>query len=208
MCMNSFFCRGLIFLFSIGFGFSATAQESRATDSLKKNLKTAFGKKRLPILNELHMAYRTTKFDSALHYANLYTELALSLADSFEIVQGGRMRAYSLMDIGRNEEAAKVLVRILEVAKRNQKKYPELRNQLKFILNNAAIAYMFLGNYDESLDLHYQSLLLREEEGDKKSIRAAMNNIGLVFFNLKDYDRSIEYYTKVIDICKELNDYV
>src|SRR5258706_13197342 len=157
MCMNSFFCRGLIFLFSIGFGYNATAQESRATDSLKKNLKTVFGKKRLPVLNQLHIAYRTTKFDSALRYANLYYDLALNLADSFDIVQGGRMCAYSLMDLGRNKDAAKVLVRLLEIAKRNQGRFPELKKQIKFILNNAGVASMLEGNYDKALEYHYES---------------------------------------------------
>lgn len=205
--MNSFFCRELFFLFCISFGFQAAAQKMQKLDSIKRNLKTVFGKKRLQTLNELHMAYRLTQFDSALHYANLHYDLAQSLADSFEIVQGGRMRAYSLMDLGRNEEAAKVFIKILGIAKRNQKKYPDLKKQIKLILNNAGLANMYLGNYDKALDLHYQSLTVREEEGDQKAIRTALNNIGLVFFNLKDYDRSIQYYLKAIKISEELKDF-
>jgi tetratricopeptide (TPR) repeat protein len=207
ICMNPFLCRGLIFLSCIGFGLYAEAQESMAADSLKKNLQTVFGKNRLPLLKELHMNYRTTQFDSAMLYADLFNDLALSLADSFEIVQGGRMQAYSLMDLSKNEEAIKVLLRILGIAKRNQEKHATMKKQIKFILNNTGIAYMQIGNYDKALNMHYQSLIMREEEGDKKSIRAALNNIGLVFFNLNDYERSIEYYLKAVKISEELRDF-
>jgi K+-sensing histidine kinase KdpD len=49
-------------------------------------------------------------------------------------------------------------------------------------------------------------LLIREEEGDKKSIATALNNIGLVFYHLKDHKKAIEYYQKAIEIKKEISD--
>ncbi len=186
---------------------SLIAQDASKIDSLKKELSHSNGDARFTILNELFKETNSTNFNEALGYATQFNELAITAGDSLRIVQGGRMCAYSLIDLGKNDDAVVVLARILGVAKRNQVKIPELKKQIKFILNNAGLANLYLGNYDKALDLHYQSLLIREEEGDKKSIRTALNNIGLVFFNLKDYERSIEYYLKAVEISEELRDF-
>ena len=146
---------------------------------------------RFALLNELFKENNTSDYSTALKYADEFYNLAMAKGDSVRIVQGGRMRAFTLMDLGRNEEVVSELNYILGITKRNQNRYPELKNQVKFILNNAGLANMYLGNYDKALDLHYQSLLIREEEGDKKSMRTAINNIGLVFYNLKDYELSL-----------------
>src|SRR5258705_10057565 len=111
------------------------------------------------------------------------------------------------MDLGRNEDAVGCLIEALGIARRNQKNDENLKGQLKFILNNAGLAYTYLGNYDKALDYHYQSLLIREEEGDKKSIRNALNNIGLVFYHLKDDDKAIQHYLRAVEISKELEDF-
>jgi signal transduction histidine kinase/tetratricopeptide (TPR) repeat protein len=186
---------------------SLTAQTLKKIDSLKQKLERAKGEDRFEVLSDLFKETNSTNFNDALNYATYFDELATTHGDSVRMVQGGRMRAYSLMDLGRNEEAVEIFSRILGVAKRNSEKYPVLKNQIKFILNNAGIANTYLGNFDKALDLHFQSLVIREEEGDKKSIRTALNNIGLVFYNLKDYDKAIENYLKSIEISKELNDF-
>jgi signal transduction histidine kinase len=50
-------------------------------------------------------------------------------------------------------------------------------------------------------------LVLREEEGDKGSIKTSLNNIGMVFYNLKDFDKAIQNYLKASEISKEINEY-
>lgn len=186
---------------------AVTAQTLSRIDSLKQKLLNAQGHDRFDLLNELFKESKSSNYSEALSFATEFDNLATTIGDSVRMVQGGRMKAYSLMDLGRNEEAVQILMRILGIAKRNSEKYPELKGQIKYILNNTGIANTYLGNYDKALDFHFKSLVIREEEGDKKSIRPALNNIGLVFYNLKDYDRAIEYYLKSIDISKELNDF-
>jgi len=187
--------------------FSAWSQDTRKIDSLKKELDQAKGVRSFDILNQLFKEYNSVDFKEALHYADEFDKLAKAGGDSARIVMGGRMRAYSMMDLGRNEEALSVLMQILSIARRNAKNDPEFKKHFKFILNNAGIASMQLGNYDKALDFHYQSLAIREEEGDKNDIRVALNNIGLIFYNLKDHDQAIKYYLKAVDISKEVNDY-
>ena len=185
---------------------SLLSQDIKKIDSLKQKLALAKNEDRFELLNELFKQNNSANFNEALGFADEFNDLAISRGDSVRMVQGGRMRAYTLMDLGRNEEAVGVLVRILGIAKRNQQTYPELKKQIKFILNNAGVANMYLGNYDKALDFHYKSLELREEEGDKGAIRTSYNNIGLVYFNLKDYEKATQYYLKAIELSKEIND--
>lgn len=181
------------------------AQDHKKIDSLKQKLTHANDDDRFNILNELFKLNNSTDFNVALRYADDFDNLASSKGDSVRMVQGGRMRAYSLMDLGRNEEAVAALTKVLGIASRNQEKYPELEMQIKFILNNAGLANMYLGNYDRALDFHYKSLVLREEEGDKAAIRTSYNNIGLVYFNLRDYEKATQYYLRAIALSKEIN---
>lgn len=114
--------------------------------------------------------------------------------------------AYALMDLGRNDEAITILNIVLSIADRNQVRYPDLKPKIKFLLNNAAIAYMYRGNYDSSLSYHFKSLEIRETEGDKKSISTALNNIGLVYFKLRNYDQALQYYLRSLALKNELKD--
>ena len=182
------------------------AQDSRRIDSLTNQLLTARDTTRFIVLQELFKSHNQKDFNVALQYAQEAYRLAETLGDSSRIVEGGRMMAYSLMDLGRNDESIIVLNKILSIAKRNQFRYPELKAKIKFLLNNAAIAYMYRGNYDSSLSYHFKSLEIRETEGDKRSIGTALNNIGLVYFKLRNYEQALQYYLRSLDIKNELND--
>ena len=195
-----------IIVLLIGSGGLALSQESKKNDSLKLQLLHSKGSSRFSILNELFKSYNQSDYQTALRYAKEFKGLANDFGDSIKIVEGGRMQAYSLMDLGRNDESVEILIEALEIAERNKTKYPELKRQIKFILNNAGIVYMYKGNYDKALELHFRSLVYREEEGDKKSIFTALNNIGLVFYKLKDSKKAIEYYLRALEVKKEIDD--
>ncbi|MBS1488790.1 MAG: tetratricopeptide repeat-containing sensor histidine kinase [Bacteroidetes bacterium] len=183
------------------------AQVESRIDSAKKILQYAKGDERFMVLNKLFKLSNTSNYAEALQYAEAYYQLALSHGDSAKIIQGGRMCAYSLIDLTRYEEASKILTSILEIAVRNQNSNPEIKNQIKFILNNAGLVNTYIGNYDKALEYHFKSLEIREKEGDKRAIRYALNNIGLVYHNITDDENAIVYYLKVIALCKELKDY-
>ncbi len=184
------------------------SQSNNYIDSLKSQLNSARDTTRFRILSQLFRATNQTDYEKALEYAELAYNQAEALGDSARIVEGGRMIAYSLDDLGRNDEVIEILNKVIGIALRNQERNPELKSKIKFLLNNAAIAYMHRGNYDSSLSYHFKSLEIREAEGDKKSIGTARNNIGLVYFRLSNYEKAIEYYLQSLEIKKELNDEV
>ena len=56
--------------------------------------------------------------------------------------------------------------------------------------------YYIIGEYNKALD-HYNRLLkINEELGDKLSIQIDFNNIGLIYFQQKDYNKAVEYLDK------------
>ncbi|MBX2916145.1 MAG: tetratricopeptide repeat protein [Cyclobacteriaceae bacterium] len=174
-------------------------------DSLEKLLSGSKDTTRYALLVKLHFASRS-EFQKALDYAQLAYNQAEALGDSVKIVESGRLVAYSLDDLGRNDEVIEILNQVLAIARRNVKRYPVLKSQIKFILNNAGISYMYKGNYDSALSYHFKSLVLREEEGDKRSIGNSHNNIGLVFFKLRNYQRALDHYLQALEIKDELKD--
>jgi len=182
------------------------AQNLHNLDSLKEQLKVTKDTSRFFVLQELFKSYNQSDFNEAYRYAKDAYQLAVTLGDSAKMVEGGRMMAYSLMDLGRNDESIIILNRVLGIAKRNQDRYPDMKSKIKFLLNNAAIAYMYRGNYDSSLSYHFNSLEIREAEGDKRSIGTALNNIGLVYFKLRNYEQALQYYLRSLDIKEELDD--
>jgi signal transduction histidine kinase len=193
-------------VFVIGFTLNLSSQNQIKIDSLKNKLGTASNENKFVILNQLFKQYNQTDYKTALVYATEFNDLAIQVADSVKIVEGGRMKAYSLMDLGENDSAIDILLQVLDIAERNKSRSPELKKQVKFILNNIGIANTYIGNYDRALEYHFKSLQIREEEGDKKSIHNALNNIGLVFYNLKDYKKAIEFYLRALDMKKETKD--
>lgn len=182
------------------------SQDQSKIDSLRLLLKTSGDSTRFILLTQLFQATNRTNFEEALGYAKAAYSYAESKRDSVAIVKAGRMIAYSLDDLGRNEEALAVLNRVIRIAQRNQSKYPELPGILKFLYNNAGIAYMYIGKYDSSLSYHFKSLEIRETEGDKRGIGTAQNNIGLVYFKLKNHEKALEYYLNSLSIKRELSD--
>ena len=195
-------------LFLLGYlvSLQSRSQSDDKIDSLKLLLKSARDTTRFGILSELFKQTNKTDFEASLNYAKGALDVAESIGDSVKIVEGGRMMAYSFADLGRNEDVVNILNRSIKIGERNKERYPELKAKLKFLYNNAGIAYMYLGKYDSSLDYHFKSLEIRELEGNIKSMGTAENNIGLVFFKLKNYDRALEYYLRSLEGKRTLND--
>ena len=127
---------------------SGFSQGENKIDSLKRLLVSAKDTMRFNILTKLFNQTNKTDYEAALGYAQLAYHQAEAIGDSVRIVEGGRMIAYSLDDLGRNDEVILILNKVIGIALRNQKRYPELRSKFKFLLNNAGIAYMYRGNYD------------------------------------------------------------
>ena len=78
--------------------------------------------------------------------------------------------------------------------------------QVSYALNNKAISLRSLGRFNECLEVHMQSLKLKEKIGDtEESIAASYWNIGNIQGDIGNYDISNEYYNKAKIIYEKLN---
>jgi tetratricopeptide (TPR) repeat protein len=170
-----------------------------SVDSLKTLLATKNGSERLNILSGLFEHYKGSEYKVALDYAVEFETLAKNYGDSVKIVEGARKVGYSLMDLGRNVEAIGVLEQALSIAERNKERLPGMKKHIKFILNNAGIAYTDIGNYKMAFELLFRSLAIRQEEGDQKLIAGALNNIGRLYHDLRNPIKAIEYYQGALE---------
>ncbi|WP_296381248.1 tetratricopeptide repeat protein, partial [Winogradskyella sp.] len=88
------------------------------------------------------------------------------------------------------------------------KMYTELDDmeQVSYALNNKANSLSSLGRFKECLEVHMQSLKLKENIGDtEESIAASHWNIGNIQGDIGNYDISNEYYNKAKVVFKKLN---
>lgn len=100
----------------------------------------------------------------------------------------------------------------LTLAKKTANQLLSLASE-KDSIKHQANAYFILGDLcdrmghpDSALILMNRSLELRTNLGDQEDIAVTYNRIGRLYYNLADYQKSIECYTKAITIRETLND--
>ncbi len=73
--------------------------------------------------------------------------------------------------------------------------------------NGIGNAYLYQGIFEKSLENYLKSIrLLENNESNKQKIGLITINIGIVYFNLNNFNKAIEYYQKGLDIANELRD--
>jgi signal transduction histidine kinase len=167
------------------------SQDRKRLDSLEQELRTAHGATRFEIQFSLFREYIPVDQEKALFYVQSALDQATANADSLGIVKASFGKGFLIKNRGDLREAIKIFESALAIAKRNG-----FSDQVKYLLNNLAIAHTSNASYDKALDYNFESLKIREAEGDPQSIAIALNNIGLVYHELKDYENALAYYEK------------
>lgn len=67
-------------------------------------------------------------------------------------------------------------------------------------LNNAGVSHRKLNLEKEAFDFYFQALELSEKIKHDRSISIALNGIGNIFLDIKDYDKALYYFKKVYAI--------
>ena len=187
----------LVFLLGLNISFAQNAK----IDSLKASLESEVDSIKYNSLIVLVIQYGQEQNNSeALKFAKRANEVAYQMGDTSKIVKSGRLIG-QLFNRMENRDAIDVLKSLAPIAKRNN-----LRSDYKIILNGLALAYTIQAEYDKALDIHLQSLILREEDGDKSQISISLNNIGFVYFKMKNYEKALDYYYRSLQLKNETND--
>src|SRR5687767_15096459 len=96
--------------------------------------------------------------------------LANQIKDSLRIVRTGRIKSQALKRLGNIETAISLYNEILPTARRHY-----YLTELKAILNGLGSSYLFKANYDKALRFYFESLELRQRDGDKFEISIVLN---------------------------------
>ena len=163
--------------------FSVGVAQTPVIDSLKNELEKSSDVDRFEILIGLFRESISTDYATALDYAKQAGAQAEALGDSLFMVRAYNAEGWVKMKIGHPQQAIPYFEKALNIAK--MKNFNE---QTKFLLNNMAQAYTDMASYDKALDYNFQSLEIREREGDPTSISITYNNIGSVYSYLKNYE--------------------
>ncbi len=203
--MYQIFYRSLKVLLLVAISLSFSGLHAQRIDSLKSLLNTGSSKDKFDVLFAISREYASTSWEDAFVYVKEANQLAYDIGDSLRIVKSLRLEAQILRRLEKLDESIETFGKALNIAKRHTRE-PDFATEVKYILNGLAIAHTFLANYDLALEIHFQSLVIRENEGDKAEIGFALNNIGLVYFKLKNYDRAEEYFIKSLEFRKAAGD--
>lgn len=183
----------------------AHAQDSREIDSLKKLLPKTQGIDRFETLYALFRTHLNVDNNLALDYAKEAYGEGKKTGDTLIIIRALHARAHSLRMVNDFGNALDDYLNVLAIARRNQDRGTKYKQQLKYILNSLTTAYNTLGVYDLALQYSFESLKIREEEGDPDEISTAYNNIGVIYGGLGDYESALTYYEKSVKLKQDNN---
>lgn len=71
--------------------------------------------------------------------------------------------------------------------------------------NLYGLAYYYAGNYENATEYFFSGLELAESYGDPEYESILLNNLGMIYDEIEDYDQAIEYYQKSYDLVKDVD---
>ncbi len=116
------------------------------------------------------------------------------------MVEFGRRLAFVAYSKGNIDSALVIYETILPIAR--------IRRPARFekILNMMALCYSWQAKYDRALALNFEALGIRQSRDDTVGMATSLNNIGLVFYKLKDYDKALRYFSQTLELQKRFGD--
>jgi tetratricopeptide (TPR) repeat protein len=184
------------------FSIDAVAQEPSEIDSLKKSLQRHSAKDsiRVDLLNQLAFDHYLTDPQAAMQYSYEAVALAKDISYRQGEAQGLRQVGIVLWTQANYGTALKNFVTGLKAA--------EMVGNAQLIADlhgNIGLVYHGLGDYEEALRYHQQSLAMQRSLQNKTREAVALNNIGDVLRQSKDFDRAIDYYSQALKLRAETN---
>lgn len=190
--------RCLVFLYLL-LALPLAAQDNRYMDSLRHVIATAPGSARYDATVALLRAVVAHDLQAALVLADSAQSIAVSLRDSARIVESGRIRGQLFVRLDESAKAIEVLEKVLPVAKRQQYK-----KDYRLILDNLAIAYSMVSDFEKSLSINLQSLDIKELDKDSMQIGFTLNNIGLLYYRMDNHEEALKHYLRSYAIRSKL----
>ncbi len=191
----------LLILLSLGLFPGLAPAMNPKVDSLLRVLESNVPGDKVEVLWGIAYELFDVNNAEALFYATRAYQEVWKGGDSLQIVKVGTTYGQLLRRMDRVEESMNVSTQLLPIAKRN-----DLRKYTKMLLNSLALGHTFKLEYDNALEYHFESLAMRQREGNSQEIAVALLNIGTVYYSLGDYELSIEHLNKSLEFSLAVHD--
>jgi len=197
----------LSIFFVLGLSIPSVSQDKKSSiDSLKELNETLTGAERCEVLFQLARVTVASDKNLSLTYAEDGLALATQIGDSLRMVRGTRLRGQVLRRLDRVSESIAVLSGILPMVERH-KSESGFFEEYKIILTALAVSHTYSADYDKALEINFHMLQIQEKDpNEKMAVGMTLNNIGLVYFKLNNFDRSIEFYERALKHKREVKD--
>lgn len=84
---------------------------------------------------------------------------------------------------------------------------PKLDSLYRFkFINGIGDSYRYISRNEQAMDYYFEALRLSEKSGNEKNRGIALNNIGLIYNNIKDYPLALEYIKRSFSIFGKYKD--
>ena len=180
-------------LFSL-FIFFSILSYGQDIDSLKNHVENSPDSQRFELILNYMRALLPKDPQASYNVSEYALSFAEERADSLMIVKTLYAQGFLLRRMEQENRALVVLARAYGIARRNNQS-----EQLSRILNLQAASYTFTARYDDALRTNFEALSLNEKLGSIEQVGMTCNNIGLVYFKLRNADEAIKFYKKSLE---------
>lgn len=154
---------------------------------------------RYPVLHKLAVEYSDKDNEKSLTFAQQAGDAALISGDSLWIVKSIRLKGQILSKLERLPECYEELESALAISERQKatEEYIVLTNLL-------ATHYLFQSQFDKALELYFKAHDLAIQENDTLNVKMSLNNIGMTYYKLRDYERGLRFLKRGLAIEKSI----
>lgn len=177
-------------------------QNARSVDSLKNIVASSVGNEKGEALYFLSFAYIFSDLKQAKIAASEGVNLGLTLKDTAVIVSNGRILASAYRRLEIIDSALLLYDQLIPLARR-----AKLDDDLKILLNSAALTLTMTADYDEALALYFESLKMRQDAGDSAGIATTLHNIGHLYYCLDDIESAATFTNQSASIKEKIHFY-
>ena len=193
----------MIFIYFLNNAISLKAQDQKIVDSLKNSLETAVeDTSKVNAYLGLAKELRESSPDTALSYANR----ALKLSEISNYEKGEALGYYLL---GATSILAQKFQQSIAYNKEALRRLIELKDERKTAdcLTNIGSAYLYLGDFSNSIEYILKSISLYESIGVSDILATCYNNIAIAYFESQNEEKAEEFLKKALALHEVAEDY-
>ncbi len=168
-------------------------------DSLNALLPMSQSVDRIDVLAELAKQFADEDDQVSFTFGMESFKMAVQAGDSLRIVRAGIRVSRALRKLEKYDSAI-IIGSYCEGIIYQSKEIEDLYGS--YVFSGLGLSYLLISKYDQALSRLFKGIAIDEKQADTLSITIGLNNIGLIYYKLKDYRLALTYYEKSLKLKK------